>query len=147
MQLQEKIEGYDVRVHVIDRSFVAVKILTEADDYRYAAQQDIAVEYEEVDCPQDLIIRAQEYMRKERLHFAGFDFRVDGDNWVLLECNPMPGFDFYDKVVDGKISARLIDYFKSSQKSEGRDGSVSIDLGLFDGIVIGNDRRPKTNHS
>lgn len=50
------------------------------------------------------------FCERAGLELAGFDFKLDAaGEWVALEANPMPGFDYYDRRLDGVISRRLIE--------------------------------------
>lgn len=147
-QFQTKVDGNDVRVHLVGKRHVSVRISTDADDYRYASKDGFEVEYSETVCPDHILVLAREYARREKLPFAGFDFRVSNDDWVVLECNPMPGFDFYDRVLDEKISQLLIEYLSASATRRSGDGSVSFPaLSPDSKTFISPSRRPKTNHS
>ena len=76
----------------------------------------------------------------EDAQFLGFDFRISQDTkqWMLLEANPMPGFDFYDRLSEGKISALLAGLLS------GESAPVpKLDYARRSGIgVIGEERLP-----
>ena len=44
----------------------------------------------------------------ERLLFAGFDFKCNEEKWYVLEANPMPGYDFFDRKCQNRISKKLL---------------------------------------
>lgn len=147
-QFQRRVGEYDVRVHMIDSCAVGLQIRTDAVDYRYATSEDKQVEYSSVDVPASIRVRCTEYMNKTGLVFAGFDFRVDSAGWTVLECNPMPGYDFYDSRASGAVSRRLAEFLVARERREDTgDGSVELSLPLEQRLFIGRSRRPRTNHS
>lgn len=105
---QERVVGYDVRVHFVESDYVALRIDSDRLDYRYAKRQGGQISTRIVDLPQLERFKAIEFMRHQGLLFAGFDFKVDEHgNWWVLEANPMPGFEFFDKHANGAISDLL----------------------------------------
>jgi len=106
-QFQELIRGYNVRVHVVGVNCIAVKIMSPDIDYRYSLSKN---SYNEIAVPEKIGERCISYCRHENLNFAGFDFIVDeADCWYVLEVNPMPGYEFYDRNIGNRISALLKD--------------------------------------
>lgn len=104
-QFQEFIRGVDVRLHVVGDQVVGLKIISTNTDYRY----DTAENMYEIFTPPDSIVEAcHQYCAKEGLTFAGFDFKIDAnDQYFILEANPMPGYEFFDRRLGGKISDML----------------------------------------
>jgi hypothetical protein len=49
--------------------------------------------------------------------FVGFDFKIceQTGSWVVLEANPMPGYDMFDKHLGGAISAALGEFLCGSR--------------------------------
>lgn len=106
---QERIVGYDVRVHFVGSDYVALRIDSNRLDYRYAKRQGGQISTSVIDLPPSERFKAIEFMHRHGLLFAGFDFKVDEQgNWWVLEANPMPGFEFFDKYADGAISNLLL---------------------------------------
>jgi hypothetical protein len=105
VHLQRWVEGDDVRAHVIADQVIALRIRSPDVDYRRA---DNAV-YEEVNLPTDLAAILVRATAECGLGFAGWDFKLtcEGDFWCL-EANPMPGYDFFDRKLDGRISRALL---------------------------------------
>ncbi len=103
--LQSFVRGPDVRVHILGYQSVALRFDTDSDDYRYAKRFGFDLTVTETDMPSHLLPCCWSYMKAERLEFVGFDFKVDEDgSWWLLEANPMPGYAYFDKNCDGKIT-------------------------------------------
>jgi hypothetical protein len=110
--VQERIEGFDVRLHIIaERAFATSIRQSGGIDYRWAGEGAI---YECFSAPDDLVSRAAEFARREGLILSGLDFRVDvGGEWYCLECNPVPTFSPYELATGQAISAAIIDVFRS----------------------------------
>lgn len=103
--VQRLIEGDDVRVHVVGDTVVACRFASTAVDYR----SDHDAERSVLDLPPDLAHLLVTRTAEQGLVFAGWDFKLDRDGrYWCLECNPMPGYSFYDRVCDGAISDALI---------------------------------------
>jgi glutathione synthase/RimK-type ligase-like ATP-grasp enzyme len=123
---QKKIKGFDVRIHLIADKSVSLKILSTELDYRYSKENN---KYEEISLPPEIESKCILYCKSEKLIFAGIDFKVDENlEWHLLEVNPMPGYNYFDKKLEGKISKLLYDYLSSNQTvSEDKPIKYSID--------------------
>jgi hypothetical protein len=103
--VQRMVPGDDVRVHVVGDAVLAARFSSTALDYRSDPQASRTV----FDIPADLATLLVTKTAEQGLIFAGWDFKLDasGRYWCL-ECNPMPGYSFYDRVCDGAISDALI---------------------------------------
>jgi glutathione synthase/RimK-type ligase-like ATP-grasp enzyme len=123
---QKRIEGFDVRVHLIGDKFYPLKILSENLDYRYQTGEN---RYEEIDFPPELGQKCRDFCRSEGLLFAGIDFKVDADqSWHLLEINPMPGYNFFDKKMNNNLSKALAEFLNSgSPKKELTPNNYPVD--------------------
>ena len=106
---QSRVEGDDVRLHVIGEEMIGLRIATCAVDYRYATRMGFEMAVEAIEPPLSIRVACIEYCRREGLIFAGFDFKIDRQTgeWIVLECNPMPGFDFFDDYAEGAIARAL----------------------------------------
>lgn len=105
VHVQERVEGFDVRVHLVgDRAF-AERIDSDAVDYRAKSSRP---SFQSLDVPAPLLGLMRAASREMGLLFTGWDFRVDAaGRWWCLEVNPMPGYGSYDRRCDGAISAAL----------------------------------------
>jgi RimK-like ATP-grasp domain len=103
--VQRMVEGDDVRVHVVGDTVIACRFSSATVDYR----SDRKAERSVADIPTELARLLVAKTAEQGLIFAGWDFKVDrrGTYWCL-ECNPMPGYSYYDRVCDGAISDALI---------------------------------------
>jgi glutathione synthase/RimK-type ligase-like ATP-grasp enzyme len=107
-QFQEYVPGVDVRVHVVGDTLLSVRIVCEADDYRYASRSGCEVAMEPVDLPANVAERCRAMAAKMELHLAGIDLRhAPNDAWYCLEVNPSPGFTYFEAVTGQPISTAV----------------------------------------
>lgn len=109
-QFQKKINGYNVRVHVIGRRVFATRIKTTATDYRYAARDGILAEFTPFGLNTDLRYKCLALARECGLDFAGIDLIVSEEGVYCLEVNPSPGYSYYQNATDQPIAEALADY-------------------------------------
>lgn len=99
VQLQEYVEGDDLRVHVVGHEVFVTRIVSRDPDYRRSALVDDAhVELVPGTLPADLTERCFRVTSQLGLIVSGIDFKV-GPNGrlVVLELNPFPQFTFYER--------------------------------------------------
>ena len=109
-QFQCKIEGFNVRVHVIGRRLFATKILTPATDYRYAIYEGAFINFSPYKLTTDLKKKCLRLARLFQLPFAGIDLMISTDKVYCLEVNPSPGYSYYQKATGQPISEALAKY-------------------------------------
>ena len=91
-QFQERIDGVDHRVHVIDDNVYATRVGSSGDDYRY----DTTTRLEWIELPEDIAVRCVELAQALDLRFAGIDLRLTpAGEWYCFEVNPSPGFTYF----------------------------------------------------
>jgi hypothetical protein len=108
---QRRVRGPDVRVHVVGDELFPEKIVSQQVDYRYRDPAFPRAEFShDVVVPPEVARACREYCRRQRLLFAGIDFKIsDADGiWYVLESNPMPGYEPYDRRQDRRISRALL---------------------------------------
>ena len=111
VQFQAKLEGYDVRVHVIGSEAIATKVITTGTDYRYAAREGGETKLESFELPPDVAKSCVELTAALGLHFSGIDLLFsDSDGVFCFEVNPMPGYSYYEINTGQLISRVLADY-------------------------------------
>lgn len=95
-QLQQRVAGVDVRVHVVGPLLFACEVRSAAVDYRYASRDGPAAELRAVQLPADVAQRCLALAALAELPLAGIDLRrtADGD-WYCFEINPSPGFTYF----------------------------------------------------
>jgi len=91
---QEKIEGYDVRVHIIDNHIFAKKSHAKKNiDYRY--DDNFFKLTEENNLNQEMIDFCAAISIEEDNKLLGVDFIQTQSGYVVLEANPSPGWSAY----------------------------------------------------
>ncbi len=107
---QRYIEGPDVRVHVVGERCFALGIESSTTDYRYAPAEDR--HYSRWEVPEDISSACRAFMAWDGVSFAGIDFKVERrtGRWYVLESNPMPGYEGYDRRLNHAISDALLDH-------------------------------------
>jgi hypothetical protein len=105
VHLQHMVQGWDLRVHVIEGTIHAQIIESNAIDYRIADSETV---YREVQLSIELADRLVSCSRALGLTFAGWDFKVTPEQeFWCLEVNPMPGYHSYDLRLDGRVTETL----------------------------------------
>jgi glutathione synthase/RimK-type ligase-like ATP-grasp enzyme len=109
VQFQERINGPDVRVHVVGGEVFAAMVDSGAVDYRYARMQVGAdarlTPYRLTD---DVAERCVGLAADLDLPFAGIDLKFATDGRVIcFEVNPSPGFSWYETETGLPIAAAL----------------------------------------
>jgi len=109
-QFQHKIEGINVRVHVVGRQLFATKIVSEAVDYRYASLQGRSARFTPYELTAQLRGDCLRLARVCELPFAGIDIMIASDGVYFLEINPSPGYSYYQEATGQPISDALAEY-------------------------------------
>ena len=111
-QFQQYIAGDDYRVHVVGRDVFACKIVSNADDYRYASQSGDAVHIETCSLPGSVADRCIALTQTLDLNVSGIDLRqTPAGDWYCFEVNPSPGYTYYQDATKQPIAqsvARLL---------------------------------------
>lgn len=109
-QFQAYVPGDNVRVHTVGNRVFAVRVRSQAVDYRYAHRDGFTVEMEPTALPRAIEQACLGIARDLDLLFAGIDLKEtpDGD-WYCFEVNPCPGFIYYERYSMLPISAALAD--------------------------------------
>jgi hypothetical protein len=129
-QFQRKIEGYNVRVHVIGQRTFATQILTSATDYRYATQEDTTAEFKPCALNVELRKRCLRLARICQLPVAGIDLMVSPGKVYCLEVNPSPGYSYYQEATGQPISDALAEYLVRPRRNLENRGSRRSTLRL-----------------
>lgn len=121
-QFQQRVGGVEYRVHVVGDEVFACRILSEADDYRYAASQGIGLEIEPCELPPECSDRCRALTRGLGLLLAGIDLRLSPDGrWYCFEVNPSPGFTYYQAWTNQPIDEAIARLLTSSCRSPRKD--------------------------
>lgn len=109
VQFQERVDGQDVRVHVVGESTFASAIETTGVDYRYADSRDGGdTTLSECQLPEQVRLGAVRLARSVDLPLAGIDLRrtTDGE-WYCFEVNPSPAYSYYEAHTGQPIAASI----------------------------------------
>jgi hypothetical protein len=113
--IQKRIQGPDIRVHVVDRQemFAEMTVANEPDG-RFASRRI----HEPIQLPQPLRELCSELCWRGGIGLAGIDFKLNATGqFILLEVNAMPDFIGYDKRCDFAITDALIDALMTPQRA------------------------------
>jgi hypothetical protein len=101
-QFQQYVQGIEYRVHVVGQEVFACKVISEADDYRYATGR---VEIEACSLPGNIAARCKIVAESMNLLVAGLDLRCTPDGqWYCFEVNPSPAFTCFADVTGQPIT-------------------------------------------
>ncbi len=123
---QERVGDFDVRTHMIGEECFSERIVSDAVDYRLSSQE---LTYDSLSLPARICESCQKYRELSGLDFIGFDFRVsrDASRWHVLEANPMPGYDAYDRRSGFEISRSLFFFLSGRTGPQGLSGETDAD--------------------
>lgn len=107
-QFQQCITGADYRVHVVGDEVFATRLISTADDYRYADGPGEDLDVVLCEIPSELAESCRRVASGIGLPVAGLDLRrTSDDRWYCFEVNPSPGFTFYDRLPDQPIATAI----------------------------------------
>jgi glutathione synthase/RimK-type ligase-like ATP-grasp enzyme len=114
VQLQEKVSGVDIRVHVVRDRVFATRIRSNAVDYRRLENGQIHLEA--IELPADISAECVRTTQGFGLLFSGIDLRETPDGrYYCFEVNTAPDFAFYERKTGQEISVALRDLLSSDQ--------------------------------
>lgn len=112
VQFQEKLEGLDVRVHVVGTEIFATAAYSQSADYRYAAQDGSPARLLPYELNDDVALRCLQMTAGLGLLFSGIDLKFAPDGRVYcFEVNCCPGYSYFEANTGQPISlaiARLL---------------------------------------
>ena len=95
---QQKLEGTNHRVHVVNDELFAVKIDSETVDYRYSRREGMETVLHVTELDEGIQSKCIALAKLLRLSFAGIDlFLSNNGDWYCFEVNPSPGFSYFEK--------------------------------------------------
>jgi hypothetical protein len=108
IQLQERVPGVDVRVHVVRDQIFATRIRSEAIDYRL--DNSSRTRLDPCDLPATVASECIRITNQFGLLFCGIDLRETPEGkYYFFEANPAPDFAFYEEKTGQEISVALCD--------------------------------------
>jgi glutathione synthase/RimK-type ligase-like ATP-grasp enzyme len=104
-QFQQYVPGRDYRVHVAGEAVFAAEIVSDADDYRYAARQGEDATIHASRVPLFLEERCRTLAAALGFVLAGIDLRLTPQGeWYCFEVNPSPAFTYYASATEQPIA-------------------------------------------
>jgi hypothetical protein len=114
-QFQKRIAGVDYRVHVVGRETFAVRVESDATDYRYAARSGKKLSLAPAELPPDVAARCIGVTRALGLLLSGIDLRRTPEGeWFAFEVNPSPCFTYYEEETGQPLTARVANLLAGS---------------------------------
>ena len=105
---QKRLQGTNLRVHVIGSEIFATEVDSDGVDYRYAAQQGGMTTLRPTRLPLDLEGLCRAAAEALGLAFAGLDLMLADDGLVYcFEANPSPGYSYFESATGQPIAAAL----------------------------------------
>lgn len=126
VQVQEYIEGEDIRVHVVGEACFASRILSQESDYRY----DRSNTMEPFMLPPAVHEQCVAAARGLGLYLTGIDLRRTPDGeFYCFEANPSPVFTYYENRTDfgdGKkpITEAVCNLLKKGRDAQGAENGA-----------------------
>lgn len=110
---QERINGPDVRVHVVGDQLFAEAIESDDLDYRISKEN----RYNELSLPDAIAKGCRLLSATCNIPFLGVDFKIKKNTgeWYFLEANSMPCYQGYDRRAKGAISRAMIEWLVSNR--------------------------------
>jgi glutathione synthase/RimK-type ligase-like ATP-grasp enzyme len=117
VQFQERVEGVDVRVHVVGGDVHACEVRSTAVDYRYPGSTPPMLT--PCSIPDDVAARCVRLTADLGLTLAGIDLRrTSSGRWYCFEANTSPAFSFYDRADGTPIATSLARLLASAARRE-----------------------------
>jgi len=114
VQLQQWIDGTDVRVHIVGERWFATTIASDATDYRYAGTSGRPAELTACELPETLGRQLVAVTRAMGFLVSGVDLRrTPSGEWYCFEVNPSPGFSYYETHTGQPIAAAIADLLRA----------------------------------
>lgn len=106
--IQERLEGENLRVFVIDQQPYCFHLATQSLDYR----DDIETDVKQISTPSELVAPALALSKKIGFDYCALDFRCrnEFDNPVFLEINSFPMFVRFDDAGENCLVDRILDF-------------------------------------
>jgi hypothetical protein len=108
IQLQQRVTGVDIRVHVVSDQVFATRVRSGAIDYRRAG--DERVHLEAIELPVTTAAHCIQLTKRFGLLLSGIDLKETPDGrFYCFEVNTCPDFAFYEQSTGQPISGALRD--------------------------------------
>jgi glutathione synthase/RimK-type ligase-like ATP-grasp enzyme len=112
-QFQQKLNGQNIRVHVVGDVLFATIIKSNKVDYRYAKSEGGETVLEEIFLPKAIEKKCFNLAKQLELPFCGIDlFLTDDKQYYCFEVNPSPGYSYYELNTGQKIATALVKFLE-----------------------------------
>ena len=112
-QFQKKLEGINIRVHVVGDVLFATKVESEAIDYRYAGRENKEVKLTPLELPSAIEKRCFKLSKLLNLPLCGIDlFKTNRDQFYCFEVNPSPGYSYYQQNTGQDIATAIVKWIE-----------------------------------
>ena len=110
-QFQEYIPGDNIRVHVIGDRLFAIRIQTDAVDYRYAGEEGYARRMLPTTIPKETATACLQLSQEFGLLMAGIDLKeTPAGEYYCFEVNASPAFPFYEEPAHPILTDTLAEF-------------------------------------
>ena len=107
-QFQQKLEGMNIRVHVVGDVLFATKIETEVTDYRYARRENKTASLTAYKLPKKIEECCFQLSKDLDLTLCGIDlFQTSENEYYCFEVNPSPGYSYFQHNTGQDISGAI----------------------------------------
>ena len=111
VQFQKKINGCNIRVHIINDQIHAMKITSDTVDYRYHKSNFSILD--ECNLPDQIKAECINITKNLGLAFSGIDLIESEGDYYILEVNTCPGYDSFEEYSKTQsVSRSLFNYLK-----------------------------------
>jgi len=112
-QFQEKLQGVNIRVHVVGDVLFATMAISKVVDYRYAGRDGEDLDLVPFQLPAEIEKRCFEVAKSLHLLLCGIDlFLTDDGDYYCFEVNPSPGYSFYQQNTGQDISSAIVKWLE-----------------------------------
>ena len=113
-QFQEKLNGVNIRVHVVGDVLFATKIESAVIDYRYAGRENEECNLTSFNLPTAIEKRCFKISKLLNLPLCDIDlFKTTKNEYYCFEVNPSPGYSYYQQSTDQGIATAIVKWLDS----------------------------------
>jgi hypothetical protein len=111
--VQQRVDGVDLRVTVVDQSIHALTMMASHREFIDIRRHGLwKLKYNVIDIPPEVRRTILDMMNILGLRFGAFDFICDGGRWVFLECNPNGQWAWTDQLGVSQIATSFVESFR-----------------------------------
>jgi glutathione synthase/RimK-type ligase-like ATP-grasp enzyme len=112
-QFQKKLEGTNIRVHVVGDVLFATKIESSVVDYRYAGRENEECHLTCFELPPAIKKGCFKLSKILNLHLCGIDlFLTNKNEYYCFEVNPSPGYSYYQQSTGQDIATAIVKWLE-----------------------------------